>query len=150
MRYPNCRREASKIGPSPLCFGQIALDVTDIQAAKKHPDTPSQRQNCSANVLHPRQMEGSFPQVSFQSGSDSPGSIEITKPLAMLRIRKILIRPLMDLMVPIRIFLPSCQLKCQQRGDDCLALRPPEFHIVPVLLNRVTMHISEVENPSIF
>ncbi len=37
----------------------------------------------------------------------------------------------------------------EQRGDNGLVVRPPEFHVVPILLHGQPLHIAEVEEPAI-
>ena len=55
-------------------------------------------------------------------------------------------RPVVNLPVPRRVLLIPGQLVGQQRRDDRLVLRPPELHVLPVLLHGQAFDVAEVED----
>ena len=76
-------------------------------------------------------------------------AVHITEPLPVLAIGKSPVSIAMHQTVPLGITIFSRQLVSQQGGCDGLAVRPSELHVVPVFLDRLAMHINEVEQPAV-
>ena len=57
--------------------------------------------------------------------------------------------PVIDLFVYIEILFISGKFVSIQRSDNCLALRPPEFHILSIILTRQPLAVTEIDNSAI-
>lgn len=75
--------------------------------------------------------------------------MEIAEPFSVFAIREVLVGPVVDLTVPVRVLFVSGQCIGKQSRDDRFVLRPPEFHIVPILLNGQTVDIDEVPHAAV-
>lgn len=60
--------------------------------------------------------------------------MQVTEPFTMFGVGEMLVRPIMNHCVPGGILGIARELIRQQRRDDGFVLRPPEFHVVPILL----------------
>lgn len=58
-----------------------------------------------AREQHAGQVEGALPHVAFESHAKAAISVQVAKPLSVLRVRKVLIRPVVDLLVPVGVSL---------------------------------------------
>ena len=53
--------------------------------------------------------------------------------------------------MPMKVLLIARNLVCHERGDDRLVVRPPEFHVVPVIVHdRLAIDIDKVEQRTVF
>ena len=57
--------------------------------------------------------------------------------------------PIVHQLVHGGVFFLAGQGQGEQRSDDGLVVRPPEFHIVPILLHRLVVHISKIKQPTV-
>ena len=92
---------------------------------------------------------GPFHIFPFSLRRDRAVAVEIAEPLAVERIREMGVRPVVDHLVPARVFRLARQLPGQQRGDDRLVVRPPEFHVVPVLGAGQSPGVPIIEDPAV-
>ena len=96
-------------------------------------------QQLPAYKLHAGEVEGAFPQIALERDGDGPVPVQVPKPLAVLRVGKLGVSPIVNLLMPFCILLISGEQPGEQRGDDRLVVRPPEFHVVPILLHWLAM-----------
>ena len=91
-----------------------------------------------------------FPEVALERHGNAAVAVQVAEPLAVLGVRESARRPSRE---PCRChrayFVVAGQLVGQQRGDDRFVLRPPEFHVVPVLLDRHAVDVAEIEHPAV-
>jgi hypothetical protein len=65
--------------------------------------------------------------------------------VARFPVGKMLEAPVMHLLVPARVFGVAGQPPRQHGGDERLVVRPPEFHVMPVLGHGPAAQIAEIE-----
>src|SRR5690606_20156776 len=94
-------------------------------------------------------VKQAFPQVAFQGSRDAPFAVQVTKPLAMLMICEVRKRPVSQLRVPLGIARLARQLPGEERGNERFVMRPPELHVVPVLLHRFVVNVAKVKQAAI-
>ena len=95
-------------------------------------------------------MERPFEEVALGRLSHGAVAVQITIPLAKLLVGEVGICPLADLTVAVEILVVArCQVSIQ-RGDDRLALRPPELHVQRIVLRRQVLAVAEVDDASVF
>ena len=92
-------------------------------------------QPLGADPLHPRVMKETLPKISLSSCRRLPVAVQVAIPLAMLRVGKVLVAPIVNELMPASVFEIACQRVGHEGRDDCLIVRPPEFHVLPILLN---------------
>lgn len=107
-------------------------------------------QELPALQLHSGLVKRPFPEVALQAGADTAVAVEIAEPLAMLCIGKMLVGPIMDHLMPSRVLRVARELVSEQSGDDRFILRPPELHVMPVLLDRQPVDINKVQDAAVF
>ena len=66
-----------------------------------------------------------------------------------VRIGEMGVGPVVDHLVPAGVLFVARQPIGHQRRDDRLVLRPPELHVVPVLLHRQALHVDEVGDAAV-
>lgn len=94
-------------------------------------------------------MERSFEEVSFRRLCDGAVSVQIAEPFRILGVHQMFESPVIDLFVYIEILFISGKFVSIQRSDNCLALRPPEFHILSIILTRQPLAVTEIDNSAI-
>ena len=82
-------------------------------------------------------MEKAFPQVALGRRGWLTSAVQITEPFAVNRIGEVLVAPIVDLLMPTRVFFFARQFVGHECCDDCFIVRPPKLHILPVFLNRL-------------
>ena len=88
--------------------------------------------------------------IAFGRVGNPSVAVHITEPLPVFAIGKGPVGIVVHQTMPLSITIFPRHLVSQQGGSDGLAVRPPELHVVPVLLDRFAMHINEVEKPAVF
>ena len=79
-------------------------------------------------------MERPFEQVALRRLGDAAIKMQIAIPLSKLPVWKMIEGVLIDELVHCEVLRIPRRLVSIQRSDDRLALRPPEFHVVPIVL----------------
>lgn len=76
--------------------------------------------------------------------------MKIPKPLAVFPVSETIKKVIVNKLEFFKIrFVTGCA-KCHKEGYKCLAVWPPQFHILLELFRRVAVDINEVEKPSVF
>ena len=75
--------------------------------------------------------------------------MQVAVPFAELGVGKVAEAPLMNLLVPAQIFVVARERPGQQRGNNGFAVRPPEFHVVPILLDWQPAQVAKIEDAAL-
>lgn len=76
-------------------------------------------------------------------------TMEITIPFWVVLVREVSVCPLANALMTIEILLVASSKVGIERGNDCLALWPPELHILRVVLWWEVTTVSEVDDTTI-
>ena len=95
-------------------------------------------------------MKEALPEIPLQRDGEPAIPVQISKPLAMHAIVKMTEGPVEHITVPVEISGFAGQSPCEQGRNECLIVRPPEFHIVPVFLDGTVVDIPEIQQASEF
>src|SRR6185312_12156686 len=97
-----------------------------------------------------REMERSFEQITFGGLGDAAIAVEITKPFTVRPVGELIVGVRVNALVPPGVFGIAGKEIGEQGSDDRLVVRPPEFHILPVFLDRLSVDIAEIKDAAIF
>ena len=98
---------------------------------------------------HAWNVERTLEEVALGGLSHSSVAVEIAIPLAVLSIGEVGISPLADALVAIEILLVASTEISIERADDSLALRPPELHVLRIVLRRQVLAVAEVDDAAV-
>lgn len=88
-------------------------------------------------------MEWTFPMVAFQINGNRTITMKIPEPLAKFMVSEVRVRPIVHELISSRMPCIASEIIGQKCSDDCLIVRPPEFHVVAVLLWWLSIEIAE-------
>lgn len=91
-------------------------------------------------------MEEAFPKVPLERHGHAAIAMQIAVPFAVLRVGKVFETPVVHLLVPRGVFQVAGELIREQRGNESFIVRPPELHVMPVLLHGLVVDVSEIQN----
>jgi len=97
---------------------------------------------------HPWNVKRPLPEASLGQMGRLTVSPQPAIPFAISFIDKPAPRPIVNFLVPLSIEILTRQLPCHERGDFCLIMRPPEFHVVPILGAGLSAKVAKIEKPA--
>ena len=72
--------------------------------------------------------------------------MQIAVPLGKFRVWEMLVGPVADELVLLEVFFVARRQIGIQRHDNRLALRPPEFHVLRIVLRRQILAVAEIDD----
>src|SRR5687768_8454388 len=94
-------------------------------------------------------VEEALPHVAFEGRGGRSVAVEVAEPFAVFRVCEVLEGPCTQLLVPFEVTGLAREPPRHHCCDECLVMRPPEFHFVPVFLHRPVKDIAKVKDPSL-
>ena len=94
-------------------------------------------------------MERTLEDIALRRLGHGAVAVQVAVPLRILLICEMLVGPLVSLLVDFEVFLIPCNEIGIKGCDDGLALRPPELHILGVVLRREVSAVAEVDDAAV-
>ena len=99
---------------------------------------------------HARNVERTFVKVAFGGLRHGAVAMQIAIPFGIILVGQVGIGPLADLLVALQIFVIARGQIGVERSDDGFALRPPELHVLRIVLRRQVFAVAEVDDSAKF
>ena len=94
-------------------------------------------------------MERALEEIALRGLRDGSVAVQVAVPLAVLPVGHALVGPLTHLLVPLKPLLLLRKVPGVLRGDQSLALRPPELHVLLVALRREVLAVAEADDAAV-
>jgi len=130
-----------------IAFRRSAVTAHPRRSAARRGQPPLEE--LPADQVHPRQMKRPLPEAALGVMGGRAVAAGPAIPLALLAIGQMRQGPLVGGCVPAAKLVVARLVPGQERGDHGLDLRPPKFHVVPILGDRLAEHVAEREDPTI-
>ena len=88
---------------------------------------------------HSWNMERPFVEISFRRLRHGAVAMQIAVPFGKIRVGEMLVGPVADESVLFEVLFVARRPIRIQRHDDGLALRPPEFHVLRIVLRLINL-----------
>ena len=95
-------------------------------------------------------VEEGLPEAALEGVCPGAVLVQVAEPVAVLHVLEVGEGPVVHHVVADGVAFLSSELVGERHGNERLVVRPPEFHVVPVFLDGLAVHVRKVEQAAVF